>query len=432
MDDSDVVIVGGGVVGSTLALLLGEANWRVTIVDAAPAPEETDTLGQGKPALRVSALTAASRRLLTTLDVWPWLASRRVATYRGMQVWDAEGSGEIRFDAEDVGVESLGHIVENDLLLAALAQRLQALPNVEWLQNVRLTGYVRESGINDSETHEPEAKEPKTRRTGRAVITLDNGEQRRAPLIVGADGANSPLRGMAGIPVHERDTGQAAMVTSVRTAVGHGGIARQAFLSTGPLAFLPLTIDGRDDHCSIVWSTTPGEARRLTALGETEEGRSQLGIELAQGLGGRLGDVEVIDAAPHFPITQRHAQRYVDEGLALVGDAAHSLHPLAGQGVNLGLMDAAVLAEEWIRARQRGAPPEDRRILVRYERRRRGENAAMLAAMQGFQQLFGSRQPALRLARNWGLSGVDRLMPVKRLLIRQALGEYGDLPERCR
>ncbi|MDF3920172.1 FAD-dependent monooxygenase, partial [Salinicola salarius] len=144
-----------------------------------------------------------------------------------------------------------------------------------------------------------------------------------------------------------------------------------------------------------------------------------------------LGDVEVIDAAPHFPITQRHAQRYVDDGLALVGDAAHSLHPLAGQGVNLGLMDAAVLAEEWIRARHRGAPPGDRRILARYERRRRNDNAAMLAAMQGFQLLFGSRQPALRLARNLGLSGVDRLMPVKRLLIRQALGEYGDLPERC-
>jgi len=432
MDDSDVLIVGGGVVGSTLALLLGEANWRVTIVDAAPAPEEIDTLGQGKPALRVSALTAASRRLLTTLDVWPWLVSRRVAAYRGMQVWDGEGSGEIRFDAEDVGVDSLGHIVENDLLLAALAQRLQALPNVEWLQEVRLTDYVRESEANDSETRELNTREPKIFGTGHTVITLDNGEQRRAPLIVGADGANSPLRAMAGIPVHERDTGQAAMVTSVRTAVGHGGIARQAFLPTGPLAFLPLTIDSRDDHCSIVWSTTPAEARRLTALGETDEGRSQLGIELAQGLGSRLGDVEVIDAAPHFPIIQRHAQRYVDEGLALVGDAAHSLHPLAGQGVNLGLMDAAVLAEEWIRARQRGAPPGDRRILVRYERRRRSENAAMLAAMQGFQQLFGSRQPALRFVRNWGLSGVDRLMPVKRLLIRQALGEYGDLPERCR
>jgi 2-octaprenylphenol hydroxylase len=410
-DDSDVLIIGGGIVGSTLALLLGEAGWRVTIVDAAPAPEIDETLGQGKPALRVSALTAASQRLLTSLDVWPWLAARRVAAYRGMRVWDAEGSGEIGFDADDVGVDALGHIVENELLLAALARRLQALPSVERLSNVRLTGYVRDAG--------------------QAVITLDNGEQRRAPLIVGADGANSPLRGMAGIPVRERDTGQAAVVTTVRTSIGHGGVARQAFLATGPLAFLPLIVEGRDDHCSIVWSTTPGEARRLTALGETDEGRAQLGVELAQGLGRRLGDVEVIDGAPHFPITQRHAQRYVDDGLALVGDAAHSLHPLAGQGVNLGLMDAAVLAEEWIRARRRGAPAGDRRILARYERRRRDDNAAMLAAMQGFQRLFGSQQPALRLARNWGLSGVDRLMPVKRLLIRQALGEYGDLPERC-
>ncbi|OLO04282.1 UbiH/UbiF/VisC/COQ6 family ubiquinone biosynthesis hydroxylase [Salinicola socius] len=422
MDDSDVLIVGGGVVGSTLALLLGEANWRVTIIDASPAPEGNETVGQGKPALRVSALTATSQRLLMALDVWPWLASRRVSAYHGMQVWDAEGSGEIGFDADEVGVDALGHIVENELLLAALARRLESLPNVEWLREATLTGYTRDNDVDREGA----------RNAGHAVITLDNGEQRRAPLIVGADGANSPLRTMAGIPVSERDTGQAAVVTTVRTDVGHGGVARQAFLATGPLAFLPLTIDGRDDHCSIVWSTTPGEARRLTALGDSDEGRAQLGIELARGLGGRLGDVEVIDAAPHFPITQRHAQRYVDEGLALIGDAAHSLHPLAGQGVNLGLMDAAVLAEEWIRARQRGAPPGDRRILVRYERRRRGENAAMLAAMQGFQRLFGSRQPALRLARNWGLSGVDRLMPIKRLLIRQALGEYGDLPERCR
>ena len=204
MDDSDVLIIGGGIVGSTLALLLGDAGWRVTIVDAAPAPEVDETLGRGKPALRVSALTAASQRLLTSLDVWPWLAARRVAAYRGMQVWDAEGSGEIGFDADDVGVDALGHIVENELLLAALAQRLQALPSVEWLSDVRLTGYVRDAG--------------------QAVITLDNGEQRRAPLIVGADGANSPLRGMAGIPVRERDTGQAAMVTTVRTGVGHGGV----------------------------------------------------------------------------------------------------------------------------------------------------------------------------------------------------------------
>jgi len=422
MDDSDVLIVGGGIVGSTLALLLGEAGWRVTVVDAAPAPEDDETVGQGKPALRVSALTATSQRLLMALNVWPWLASRRVAAYRGMQVWDAEGSGEIRFDADEVGVDSLGHIVENDLLLAALARRLQSLPNVEWLRNARLTGYIRDPDVNHKDV----------RNAGHAVITLDNGEQRQAPLIVGADGANSPLRTMVGVPVRERDTGQAAMVTTVRTEIGHGGVARQAFLATGPLAFLPLIIDGRDDHCSIVWSTTPGEARRLTALGETDEGRAQLGIELTQGLGDRLGEVEVIDAAPHFPIMQRHAQRYVDDGLALIGDAAHSLHPLAGQGVNLGLMDAAVLAEEWIRAKRRGAPPGDPRILARYERRRRNENAAMLAAMQGFQRLFGSSQPVLRLARNWGLSGVDRLMPVKRLLIRQALGEYGDLPERCR
>lgn len=411
-DDSDVLIIGGGLVGATLASLLGDAGWRVDVFDAAPPAHADETLGKGPPALRVSALTAASQRLLDSLGIWPWLVSQRVSAYHGMQVWDAEGSGEIRFEADDVGADALGHIVENDLLLAALRRRIGTLPNVAWHHGVRLTGYARDAG--------------------RATIKLDNGECWRAPLIVGADGARSPLRSMAGIPVCERDTGQTAVVTSVRTEQGHGGIARQAFLPTGPLAFLPLMIDGQDNHSSIVWSTTPAEASRMTALGKTGTGRSALGSELERAIEGRLGRVEVIDIAPHFPITQRHARRYVDDGLALVGDAAHSLHPLAGQGVNLGLMDAAVLAEEWIRARRRGAEPGDPRILARYERRRRSENAAMLTAMQGFQRLFGSRQPALRLARNWGLGSVDRLMPLKRLLIRQALGEYGDLAERCR
>ncbi|WIX32899.1 UbiH/UbiF/VisC/COQ6 family ubiquinone biosynthesis hydroxylase [Salinicola sp. JS01] len=409
---SDVLIVGGGMVGATLALLLGEAGWRVALFDAAPPAERATPPGKGAPALRVSALTAASQRLLVSLGVWPWVAARRVAPYRRMQVWDGEGGGEIGFDADDVGVEALGHIVENDLLVAGLEARLEALPQVTCLRGVRLTGYTREAG--------------------QAVVTLDSGEQWRAPLVVGADGAHSPLRTLAGIALSARDTGQAAVVTSVRCEHGHAGTARQVFLPSGPLAFLPLAIDGAAHHCSIVWSTTPAEARRLTALGEQESGPAALAGELERAIDGRLGRLEVIDAAPHFPIVQRHASDYVAEGLALIGDAAHTLHPLAGQGVNLGLMDAAVLAEEWIRARQRGAEPGDPRILARYARRRRGENAAMLAAMQGFQRLFGSRQPALRLARNWGLSGVDRLPLLKRLLIRQALGEYGDVPQRCR
>ncbi|GHB14517.1 UbiH/UbiF/VisC/COQ6 family ubiquinone biosynthesis hydroxylase [Salinicola rhizosphaerae] len=416
-NDGDVIIVGAGMVGASLALLLGEAGWSVELLDAGEPVADIDTLGEGAPSLRVSALTAASRRLLGSLGVWPSLESRRVSPYQGMAVWDAEGSGEIRFDAGTVGESALGHIVENELLQAALTRRLEALPNVRLRHGVRLVGYRREAG--------------------EAVVGLDNATERRpetirAPLIVGADGGRSPLRSLAGIPVCETQTGQAAMVTSVRTEHGHGGIARQVFLATGPLAFLPLMIDGRDDHCSIVWSTTPEAASRMTSLAGDEAGRADLGHMLTRAIGERLGRVDVIDAAPHFPIAQRHAGRYVDDGLALVGDAAHSLHPLAGQGVNLGLMDAAVLAEEWIRAKQRGAEPGDPRIMARYERRRRSENAAMLAAMQGFQRLFGSRQPALRLARNWGLAGLDRLSPVKRLLIRQALGEYGDLPARCR
>ncbi|GAB2788066.1 2-octaprenyl-3-methyl-6-methoxy-1,4-benzoquinol hydroxylase [Halomonas shantousis] len=404
---AEVIIVGGGMVGAALAALLGEAGMAVTVLDARPGPLDGKAAGRGLPAPRVSALTPVSQRLLNRLGAWPLMVERRVTPYTAMQVWDAEGHGEIAFAASDVGVPVLGHIVENEVVLAALEARLARLDGVTQVYGARVAAL--------------EGQEQ------RRTVILEDGRRYRAPLIVAADGANSPLRRLAGIGVRSHDTGHVAVVMTVRVETAHGGVARQVFLPDGPLAFLPLTVDGQAHYCSIVWSTSPDEAARLVHLPPDALGR-ELGVAFEH----RLGRVEVVDEALSFPLTQRHAERYVEPGLALVGDAAHSIHPLAGQGVNLGFMDAAVLGEELIRAYRRGAAGGDERILSRYARRRRGDNASMLALMDGFRLLFGSSQPALRLVRNLGLSGVNRVDPLKRLLVRQAIGERGELPASCR
>lgn len=409
----DVLVVGGGMVGATLACLLGKASLRVALLDAREGPLEAEAVGRGRPGMRVSALTPVSQRLLEGLGVWPWMAARRVAPYRFMQVWDGEGSGAVAFSAEQAGVPLLGHIVENDVTLAALERRLAELPSVRQGFDARVAGL----GV------EGEGRSPGAVRK----VVLEDGRCLAAPLVVAADGARSRLRELAGIATRDRDTGQMALVTTVRTALPHGEVARQVFLPTGPLAFLPLRVDGAAHHCSIVWSTSPEEAERLAALPA-----EALGRELAGAIEHRLGEVAVVDRALTVPLVQRHAEHYVQAGFALVGDAAHSIHPLAGQGVNLGLMDAAVLAEELVTARRRGVPLGDARLLGRYARRRRGDNAGMLALMDGFRLLFGARHPALTLVRNLGMSGVDRLSPLKRLLMQQAAGHRGRLPGSCR
>ncbi|MFC0325753.1 FAD-dependent monooxygenase [Halomonas organivorans] len=403
----EVIIVGGGMVGATLACLLGEAGVDVTLLDARPTPLDAEGAGRGLPERRVSALTPVSQRLLEGLGAWEWMRERRVTPYYGMRVWDAEGTGEVGFSAEEAGLPVLGHIVENAVVGAALEARLARLPTVTHRLGARVTGLA--AG--------PVGRE----------LALADGERLTAPLIVAADGARSPLRELAGIEVTAHDTGQVAVVTTVRTAEPHGGVARQAFLADGPLAFLPLTVEHDDHYCSIVWSTTPQAAERLCNLSA-----EALGAALTTAFAGRLGKVEAVDGGQAVPLTQRHAERYVLPGLALVGDAAHSIHPLAGQGVNLGLMDAAVLAEELLTARRRGIEGGSLAWLERYARRRRGDNAAMLKLMDGFRLLFGARHPALTLARNIGLSGVDRLSPLKRLLMQQAAGRRGRLPVSCR
>ncbi|WNW12824.1 2-octaprenyl-3-methyl-6-methoxy-1,4-benzoquinol hydroxylase [Pseudomonas sp. DTU_2021_1001937_2_SI_NGA_ILE_001] len=398
---ADVLIVGAGMVGSALALALQGSGLDVLVVDGgALSVKPFDPQAAFEP--RVSALSAASQRILERLGAWEGIAARRLSPYSQMQVWDGSGTGQIHFCASSVHAEVLGHIVENRVIQDALLERLHD-SDIGLLGEARLE-QLRHSGDD-------------------WLLTLADGRQLRAPLVIGADGAHSAIRRLSGTPTREWDYLHHAIVTSVRTAEPHGRTAWQRFTDDGPLAFLPLEREG-EHWCSIVWSVTPAQADRLMSL---DSGAFCQALERA--FEGRLGKVLGCDPRLCVPLRQRHAKRYVARGLALIGDAAHTIHPLAGQGVNLGFLDAAVLAEVLLHAAARGENLADERVLARYERRRMPHNLSLMAAMEGFQRLFQADRLPIRWLRNTGLKVVNDLPEVKALFVREALGLSGDMPE---
>ncbi|UVJ46437.1 2-octaprenyl-3-methyl-6-methoxy-1,4-benzoquinol hydroxylase [Pseudomonas sp. LS1212] len=399
---ADLLIVGAGMVGSTLALALQHSGLEILVLDGSPLSVKSfDPQAPFEP--RVSALSAASQRILERLGAWEGMRERRVSPYADMRVWDGSGTGQIHFSAASVHAEVLGHIVENRVVQDGLLDRLHD-SEIGLLANARLE-LMRRSGDE-------------------WLLTLADGRSLRAPLVIAADGANSAVRRLTGCETREWDYLHHAIVTSVRCAEPHRRTAWQRFTDDGPLAFLPLLRDDQENWCSIVWSTTPSEAERLMALGS-----EAFCHELERAFEGRLGTVFEADPRVCVPLRQRHVKRYVAEGLALIGDAAHTIHPLAGQGVNLGFLDAAVLAEELQHALERGERLADVRVLSRYERRRMPHNLALMAAMEGFERLFQADPLPLRWLRNSGLKWVEQLPEAKAVFIRQALGLSGDLPE---
>lgn len=398
----DIVVVGAGMVGASLAVLIAGSSWgqslRIGVLEARPFARP-DLSSSFDP--RVVALTESSRQLFEQMGVWSSIAAQRVCAYHRMEIWEADGTGHIEFDCADVHQPNLGHIVENALIVGALLQRLEDMPNVELL----CPAVVEDLTIAGSDSD-------------MAVLTLTDGRSVSAGLVAAADGANSGIRRLCGLKLRQWDYGHHAIVTTVATEKSHGHTARQRFLPAGPLAFLPLLGDGGDTrHCSIVWSQQTPVAESLMALDDT--GFCQA---LGQAADHCLGEVVAADRRYCIPLWQRHAVDYTVPGVALLGDAAHSIHPLAGQGVNLGLQDAAVLAEEVQRALQRGLPPGDRLALARYQRRRKPQNLAMMAAMEGFKRLFESDKLPLRLLRNDGMALFNGAGPLKKQLIRQAMG----------
>jgi 2-polyprenylphenol 6-hydroxylase len=390
-----IVVSGGGPVGLMLAALLDESRYalRIAVVEPRDSPrwdaDETD--------LRVYALSRASQRMLEHVGVWASIAARRACGYERMRVWEGEspsGAASLDFDGADIGEPNLGHIVEDVLLRDALAAKLSGSERVRIVQGTVESVELRRDA---------------------ALVTLGSGERLRAQLVVAADGGDSPVRSQLGLPSIGRSYGQKAIVAHVMTERPHDATAWQRFLPGGPVALLPLS-DGRS---SIVWSLPAGRADELAVAPDAD-----FLAALEHATGRVLGRLSAVSARARFPLQILHALRYCCSRGVLVGDAAHVVHPLAGQGMNLGLADAACLAAEIEAALYAGRDPGDLYTLRRYERRRKAENVDMLLALDALHHLFRLRGAAP--LRALGLAAVNSARPAKGWLMRRALGLHAD------
>ena len=392
----DIAVVGAGVVGITAALLLARNGYEVALIDPAAPP------GPFRPTsdydIRVYALTPASLRVFTALGAAATLDPDRLAAFRGMHVWDAGSDGMLHFEAGRLGRESLGTIIEHANLHASLHALAAGARNLTRLG----------TAVSAMETGDE-----------RCVLHLDNGGHVDAALVVACDGANSQVREQLGIAANASAFRQDAIICNVETERPHASIARQRFLDDGPLAFLPLP---PAHACSIVWTTSPHAAAAAVAAPD-----AVFAAQLAEAFSGELGVIRSTGPRCAVPLQRLHAQRYVVGRSVLLGDAAHVVHPLAGQGLNLGIMDAAALAEVF------GPRSElelrfPRAAQSRFERMRRGENLVMLQTTTALNRLFRDQHRIGKRARGLGMRAVDAITPLKHWLMLRAMGDVGDVP----
>lgn len=393
----DVAIIGGGMVGLALAAAFKDSELRVAVIEG----QQPDSALSELPDVRVSALSRSSENILRNLGAWQAIVDRRASPYVAMEVWEQDSFASIAFDSVSMAQPDLGHIVENRVIQLALLEQVGKLDNVTLLMPCQ----CQTMSVGESEVW----------------LSLDNGQALTAKLVVGADGANSWVRRQQDIPLTHWDYGHSAIVANVRTAEPHQSVARQIFTPQGPLAFLPMP---QAQMSSIVWSTESRRASDLMALSDDEFNKA-----LTAEFDVRLGLCEVVGERFCVPLKMRYARDFVKERVALIGDAAHTIHPLAGQGVNLGLLDAAALAQEIMSLWQQGKDIGQKRNLRRFERWRKAEAAQMIAAMQGFRDLFAGDHPLKKLIRGVGLSLASHLPGAKEHIMRRALGLDGELPD---
>jgi 2-octaprenyl-3-methyl-6-methoxy-1,4-benzoquinol hydroxylase len=398
-ENFDVVIVGGGMVGAALACSLGGSLLKVAVIESS-LPQE---FSADQPHdLRVSALSIASKNILETVGAWRGVASRRLCPFRRMRVW--ETAGDTEFCSDDIGRAELGYIVENRVTQLALLDRLRDFSNIELIcpATINRISYSAESQNDHSE------------------LELADGRLLSAKVLVAADGGQSRVRQAAGLGVTSWDYKQHALVIYIETDYGQQDITWQRFAPSGPQAFLPLT----GHYGSIVWYNSPDEVSRLKALSHEE-----LMAELVAAFPNCLGKVRGVLGTASFPLKRQHAQDYVKPGVVLVGDAAHMINPLAGQGVNIGLLDAAALGEVLIEAQKQGQAIDDIAVLKRYEKLRRNENLRMMTVMDVFYRVFSNEILPVKFLRNLGLGLAERLSPAKNKVMRMAMGLDGSLPK---
>lgn len=394
-DTYDAIIVGGGMVGATIGCSLGNSGLKVAIIEqlmpkAYAADQNHD--------LRVSALSIASMNILQTVGAWQGIEQRRLCPYRRMRVWENQGNTE--FCSDDINRTELGFIVENRIIQLALLDRLQNFKNVTFFcpESIKSINYCNKQ----------------------SQLELAQGKTLNTRLLIAADGGESQVRKVAGLGISSRDYKQHALVISVVTQYAQQDITWQRFVPSGPQAFLPLS----GNHGSIVWYNSPDEIQRLKKLT-----KDRLLVELTVAFPACLGKVKAILAFASFPLKRQHALNYVKQGVALIGDAAHMINPLAGQGVNIGLLDAAALAQVLVQANARGENIADLKILKQYEVMRRPENLKIMNIMEAFYLVFSNQSPPLKLIRNLGLGIAECVGPVKNKVMRYAMGLEGKLPK---
>ena len=411
----DIVIVGAGMVGAALATGLGRSGFRVALVDRGSAPEFDPSL---PPDIRVSALSAGSERYLNDLDVWPSMLAMRATPYARLAVWDETRHplsnllprkvADVVFDAGNLSARHLGHIVENRITQQALWNSAAALNSVSLFPDNAV------SHLENGNNH--------------AAVTLEDGTELECQLVVGADGAASGVRELAGIGVTRDQYQQQAMVISVRYQGAVEDITWQSFYPSGPRAFLPLHSAGNGESwASLVWYDSPEQIARLKSLDDRA-----LMAEIQNAFPPELPLLTHIEAKASFPIARQHAKTYVNNRVVLAGDAAHTINPLAGQGVNLGFQDALCLQTVIREAKRAGCDLADPAWLTKYEQQRRPANRRMMMAMDVFYHLFSNRTPPLHLLRNLGL-GAAKAMPFARNRVaKYAMGIDDELPPLIR
>jgi len=399
MKEFDVVIVGGGMVGATVACGLGGSNLKVAVIEQAIPAEFTSEQPHD---LRVSALSLASKKILEVVGAWDGVLNRRYCPFRRMRVW--ETAGDTEFNSDDIELPELGYIVENRVTQLALIDQLAKFDNVELIAPVSI------KDINYSAS-------------GQTTLTLSDDRKLQTNMLVAADGGNSRVRQAVGLGVTSWDYQQHAMVIYVETDYEQQDITWQRFVPSGPQAFLPLT----GHYGSIVWYNSADEVRRLKTLSG-----DALIAELTTTFPECLGKINQVLGVASFPLKRQHAQQYVKAGIALVGDAAHMINPLAGQGVNIGLLDAAALAEVLVEANERGESIGDISVLRQYEKMRRNENLRMMTVMDAFYRIFSNKILPIKFIRNLGLGLAERISPVKNKVTRMAIGLDGNLPKLAR
>lgn len=398
MIQADVLIVGGGMAGQTLAAAMGGVGLAVVLVDRERPVETRARAYDG----RTSAIAFGAMRALDGIGLWPRLADSAEPILE-IRVSDRDSPFFLHYDHAALGKDPLGYIVENTAIRNALGAHLAALPTVQVLAPASVTQLERARGG--------------------ATATLDDGRTVRAPLAVAADGRNSPMRRAAGINVAEWSYPQTGLVCTIAHEKPHRGVAHERFLPAGPLAVLPM----RGDRSSIVWTERAGLAPAMLDLDDASFAR-----EIENRFGPHLGAMTLEGARWSYPLSFTLADRYVARRLALLGDAARAIHPIAGQGFNLGLRDAAVLAEVVVDAARLGLDPGDAGVLERYERWRRFDGLALAATTDLLNRLFSTAFPPVQMVRDLGLAAVNQIPQLKRFFMRDAMGTAGDLPRLVR